>query len=194
MNVMKLSALVITAVIATACAKGEEGTDTSAAVAATMDSAATNITREYSDAEFVGLLGAANAAEIEVGNMAAGKATDAEVKAFASKLATEHKALQGEVDALTAKLGLMPTMPRNDEDIVEDHTEAMQDLSTKTGKEFDEAFMEKQISMHKKVLDEINDALSRSQNADLRALLEKAKTGIEAHLRAAEEIEKKFGV
>ena len=185
-----------------ACRGGGEGTDTSAALgdtAAAMagraDSAARAGVREYTDAELLGFLNAANDGETEMGRMVEAKATDAQVKAFARRAAGEHQALKKEVDALAAKLNVTPAVPENDEDLVDDHRKAMADLNGKgRGKEFDEAYVEHEIAMHKKVIDEVEDALERSQNADMRALLQKALTGLRAHLQAAEAIEKKFGV
>jgi predicted outer membrane protein len=70
----------------------------------------------------------------------------------------------------------------------------MRDLRAKAkGAEFDEAFLEHEIRMHRKMLDEVKDAIGRSQSADMRALLEKARDGIQGHLTTAEDLEKKFG-
>jgi hypothetical protein len=44
------------------------------------------------------------------------------------------------------------------------------------------------------VLDEVEDALQRNRNPEIRPLLEKVRDGIRAHLSRAEELEKKFGV
>jgi hypothetical protein len=46
--------------------------------------------------------------------------------------------------------------------------------------------------MHKKVLDEVDDALGRSRSPEIRPLLEKARTGLQAHLTAAQDVETKF--
>ncbi len=42
-------------------------------------------------------------------------------------------------------------------------------------------------------LDEVEDALRRNRNQELRPLLEKARDGLRAHLTAAEELERKLG-
>jgi putative membrane protein len=198
----RLALVLAAAGLVGACGGGGEGTDTSAAIADTAaamagraDSAAAATVREYTDAELLGFLNAANDGEVEMGRMVEAKATDAQVKAYARRITGEHEAFKKEVDALAAKLGVTPAVPENDEDLVDDHTKAMADLNGKAkGKEFDEAFVEHQKEMHRKVIDEVEDALGRTQNADMKALLEKARTALRAHLEAAEEIEKKFGV
>lgn len=163
-------------------------------VAGRIDSAVTATRREYTDAEFLGLLNRFNEAETELGSVAATKATNADVKAFARRAATDYKTLTGDIDALAKKLALTPTMPGNDEGIPDAHRRAMSDLNAEPkGKEFDEAYLEHQISIHKKILDEVNDALGRNQNADMRALLDKARTRLLANQTSAEELEKKFG-
>jgi len=68
----------------------------------------------------------------------------------------------------------------------------MQELNGKeSGRPFDEAYLEHEIRMHKAVLDEIEDTLGRNRNPELKAVLEKAREGIKAHLTRAEELEKK---
>ncbi len=151
--------------------------------------------QEYSSAELVGFLNIYNDAEVEIGQMAETKATDPQVRDFARRVVGEHRALKTEVSSTTQRLNLAPTMPAADEGLKSDHAEGMRDLNAKAkGREFDEAFLEHEIKMHKKVLDEVEDALQRNRNQDIRPLLEKARDGIRGHLRTAEELEKKFGV
>jgi putative membrane protein len=135
-----------------------------------------------------------NDAEIEIGEMAQTKATDAQVRDFARRIVGEHRALKTEVTSTAQRLNLTPTMPTADEGLRSDHTEGMRNLTARAkGREFDEAFLEHEIKMHKKVVDEVEDALQRNRNPEIRPLLEKARDGLRAHLRTAEELEKKFG-
>jgi putative membrane protein len=150
--------------------------------------------REYTNAELTGFINAYNDAEIEIGQLAQTKATDAQVRAFARRIVTDHRALKTEVTNAVRQLNIAPTMPAADEDLPEDHQAGMRDLRDKPrGREFDEAFVEHEIKMHKKVLDEVEDALERNRNQEIRAVLERARTGLQSHLTAAEELEKKFG-
>jgi putative membrane protein len=193
MNIYR-SSLILAAVTAWAgCNRADRAAiDTAAGnVGDRLDSALTATTREYTDAEFTGLLNVVNDAEIEMGNAAAAKATDPRVREFAQRIAREHRSLKAEVDAVAQKLSLTPTIPGNDEGLVETHRTAMTDLGAKAkGADYDEDFLEHEISMHRKILDEVNDALSRTQNADMRALLERARTGLQSHLTTAEALER----
>lgn len=183
-----------------ACARERAEGDTALtkaveAIGAATDSAAGRLAgREFSNAELAGLIHTYDQAEIEMGQMALTKATDAGVKAFAQRIVTDHRALDAEVTSTTKQLNVTAAIPDDDEDITEDHQKAMQELNGKAkGRDFDEAFLEHEIRMHKKVLDEIEDSIGRNRNPEIRPLLEKARDGVKSHLTTAEELEKKFG-
>jgi putative membrane protein len=164
-------------------------------VAAAADTVAGRVGgQEYTNAELVGFINGYNDAEVEIGEMAQTKATDPQVREFARRIVTEHRALKTEVTNSAQRLNLTPTMPTADEGLRQDHQTGMRDLTAKAkGREFDEAFLEHEIKMHKKVLDEVEDALKRNRNQEIRPVLEKARDGIRAHLTTAEGLEKKVG-
>jgi putative membrane protein len=191
----------VTAVASIACNRADRAeVDTALSragdvVAAAADTVAGRVGgREYTNPELVGLVNVYNDAEIEIGEMAQTKATDPQVRDFARRIVTEHRALKTEATNTARQLNLTPTAPTADEGLREDHQTGMRDLTARTkGRAFDEAFLEHEIKMHKKVLDEVEDALARNRNQEIRPFLEKARAGIQAHLRTAEELEKKFG-
>lgn len=176
----------------TAMAELDTALDT--ARARTESAAGVLVAREYSDAELIGLVRALDDTEIEVGRLGMSLATDPQVKSFATRIVREHRALKAETDSIAYQLELDPVLPEDDEDLVDDHREAMRDLRTKAqGDEFDEAFLEHQIAMHRKLIDEVRDAAERRKDPALRALLEKTRDGMAEHLSAAEALEKRFG-
>jgi predicted outer membrane protein len=66
------------------------------------------------DANIVALLDAANKADSASGAVAAKKATNAEVKAFARLMMSEHHALRAAGQALAKQLGVEPKPPEKD--------------------------------------------------------------------------------
>lgn len=184
-----------------ACSRGDRAdvdtalTQAVDAIGAVSDSAAGRLAgREYTNAELAGFLHTYNTAEVEIGQMAQTKATDAGVRAFAQRIIADHRALEAEVTKASQGLNVTPAIGADIEDLTEDHQKGMQDLNGMAkGREFDEAFLEHEIKMHKKVIDEVEDALGRNRNPELRPLLEKARDGLKSHLTTAEELEKKFG-
>jgi putative membrane protein len=189
---------IVTIALMTACNRGDR-----AAVDTAFDAARDTVAvaagrlagAEYTNAELVGFVNTYNDAEIEIGQMAQTKATDPQVRDFARRIVEEHRALRTEVTSTAERLALTPTMPAADEGLTTDHAEGMRDLTARArGRAFDEAFLEHEIKMHKKVVDEVEDALQRNRNPEIQPLLEKARDGLRMHLRTAEELEKKFGV
>jgi putative membrane protein len=165
------------------------------AVASAVDTVAGRIAgREYSNAELVGFVNAYNDAEVEIGQLAQTKATDTQVRDFARRIVTEHRALKTEFTTAAQRLSLTPTMPAADENLPEDHQAGLRELNALTkGRDFDRAFVKHEIKMHRKVVDEVEDALRRNRNQEIRPVLEKARDGLRAHLTTLEELERKLG-
>jgi putative membrane protein len=161
---------------------------------ARLDTLAGRIGREYTDAELTGFLNAFSDTEIEVGQLGTSMATDAQVRNFARRTVTDYRALKIDVRGAAQRLNLTPSVPANDENLAEDHQAGMRDLRAKAkGQEFDKAFMEHEIRMHRKIIDEVQDALARTQTVEMRTLLEKARTTLQGHLTTAQELEAKVG-
>jgi putative membrane protein len=149
--------------------------------------------QEYTNAELVGFVNAYNDAEIEIGQLAQTKATDAQVRDFARRIVSDHRALKTEVTNAAQRLNVTGTMPAADENLPEDHQTGLRDLNAlPKGRDFDRAFVAHEIKMHRKVLDEVEDALRANRNQEIRPVLEKARDGIRMHLTTAEELEKKL--
>jgi putative membrane protein len=144
----------------------------------------------YSDANAVAFLQTVNTGEIEAGALAKTKATDPEIKAFARQMETDHTAMKNEVADAAGRLGLSATA--TDNELLEDHQQVMRELSeAKAGNEFDDKYIDEQVKAHKNALDEIDEAIEKTQNAEFKALLQKARNSVEGHLRRVEELDKK---
>jgi putative membrane protein len=165
------------------------------AVASAVDSVAGRVGgQEYTNAELVGFVNAYNDAEMEIGQLAQTKATDPQVRNFARRIVGGHRALKTEVTNAAQRLSIAPTMPAADENLPEDHQTGIRELNALAkGRDFDRAFVKHEIKMHRKVLDEVMDALQRNRNPEIRPVLEKARDGLRAHLTTAEELERKLG-
>jgi putative membrane protein len=162
--------------------------DTAAVVTDTM--AMGGNVEAYSDANAVAFIQTVNTGEIEAGALAKTKATDAEIKAFARQMEMDHTAMKNEVAEAAQRLGLSSTA--TDEDVLEEHQEDMRELNAATaGNDFDDKYIDDQVEAHKNALDEIDDAIEKTQNAEFKALLQKARGAIDGHLKRAEELDKK---
>ena len=144
------------------------------------------------DANIVALLDAANKADSSAGALAAKKATNAEVKAFARLMMSEHHALRAAGQALAKQLGVEPKAPERDPlaPYVANEIRTLQ--STAKGAEFDRVYIDNEVSVHQAVLDLANQARVTTQTPQLKELIEKAVPVIRKHLDQATELQKKL--
>lgn len=173
-----------------------------AAGAATMDSAATGMTGDtgtmstssakLSDANIVALLDEANKADSAAGALAATKATSADVKQFAKLMMSEHHALRLQGQQLAKKLNLTPEAPATDPVAPMAQQEMSMLESTPKGAEFDRAYIDQEVTVHKAVKDLLAQSKDAAQNQELKDLIGKAQPVIQKHLDQAESIQKKL--
>jgi putative membrane protein len=147
---------------------------------------------ELSDANIVALLDHANAADSTAGALAATKATNPEVKQFAKLMMSEHHTLRKQGADLAKQLKVTPEPPANDPvtPLAKQETQALQ--SAPKGAEFDKTYIDQEVAAHQAVLDLANQAHDQADNAQLKALIEKAKPVIEKHLDQAKQLQQKL--
>ncbi len=135
----------------------------------------------------------ADAGDSARGKLAETKATNAEVKAFAKEMVTDHTMLNKKATELAKKLNLTPQQSAADSDLVNKVQGMTQDLQSKTGKDFDKTYMDQEVQIHQLVLDDLDKTLiPGAQNAQLKALLTTARGVVEGHLKRAQAIDAKL--
>jgi putative membrane protein len=144
----------------------------------------------WSDANIFALLDEANAADSSEGAIAAVKGTSAQVREFGKLMMRDHHAMRVEGEALSKKLAIAP-QPSADDDSQAELQKNLEMLNTTAkGKDFDKAYIDLQVDDHKSVLEKATKAMSATQNAELKNLLQKASPKVVAHLDRAEAIQK----
>ena len=144
------------------------------------------------DATIVAIFDAANTADIETGLLAAERGHSREVRAFGEMLARDHEQVRQIGRDLAAKLGVTPTPPKDDA-AAKAHALAMAALRAKSGADFDRAFLQHEAAFHKSVIDAVKSTLLPAiRNEELRALVVKVAPAFEAHMLAAQGLEKQL--
>ena len=147
-----------------------------------------------SEPNIVAMIGLSNAGEIQTSTIAQDKATNADVKAFARDMVREHQTMQKQADSLTAKNNMQPQAPaQGDQKQQMVNTTTQQLQSTAKGAEFDRAYMNAQVQMHQQTLTELQSYQGMVQNAELRAMIEKAIPAVQQHLQRAQTIQGQLG-
>ena len=144
------------------------------------------------DPTIVAIFDAANTADIETGLLAAERGHSKEVRAFGEMLARDHKQVRQTGRDLATKLGVTPTPPQDDA-AAKAHAQAMAALRTRSGADFDRAFLQHEVAFHKSVIDAVKSTLLPAiHNEELRALVVKVAPAFEAHMLAAQGLEKQL--
>lgn len=184
-------ALAAAAALVAGCAKSEKTADTTA-VAPPAATTTTPAAPALTDANIVAILDGANAADSAAGAIAAAKGTAADVKSFGRDMMRDHHALRVAGQDLAKKLNVTPEMPAGDNSAAtasawRDSLNAMA-----RGAEWDKAYINHEVAYHESVLNTAQTALGAAQNAELKALIEKAAPNIQAHLEHAKQIQSKM--
>jgi putative membrane protein len=133
-------------------------------------------------------LGQGNTSEVDLAKIVEPKATNAEVKAFAQRMISDHGAgfekLEKFAHAEHVKLeGGMDA----------EHKEFAAKLAKeKLGKPYDRTYMEEMVKDHKSDRAEVEKALKEIKNPELKKWAEEQLKTIDEHLKMSEEIEKKL--
>jgi putative membrane protein len=152
----------------------------------------TTAAQALDDPTIVAIFDAANTADIETGTLAAERGASKEVRDFGSMLARDHKQVRQQGRDLAAKLGVTPTPPKDDQG-AKDHAAAMAKLRGLRGAAFDQAFLQHEAAFHKAVIDAVTSTLLPAiRNAELKALVVKVAPAFEAHMLAAQNLQKQL--
>jgi putative membrane protein len=166
-------------------------TDTGASSASA--ASATTPKGGLTDSNIVALLDEANKSDSAAGAVALKKATNADVKAFARLMMSEHHAMRAEGQQLAKQLNVTPKPPERDPLGGYTRNEMVALQKTAKGAEFDRTYIDHEVSIHQAVLDFANQARVTTQTPELRDLIQKAVPVIKKHLDQAQEIQKKLG-
>jgi putative membrane protein len=185
-------------IVATAaCGGSDDRADNEGNAEVTPDAAAAPApaaTPTMPDAEIAHVASTANTLDAEGGNTAQDKAVSPEVKQFAQTMVTDHTASNKEASELAQRLNLTPSENPASQGLKQDHERAKAELATKTGADFDRAYIAHEVTMHQNVLTSLESTLiPAAQNSELKALLEKARGMVQSHLQMAQQIQTKLG-
>jgi putative membrane protein len=121
--------------------------------------------------------------EVNEGKIGVQKAKNADVKKFAQMLVEHHGKMLKDDQAAAQKLGVTPAAIPNDPDSALAVT-SMQRLNNATAN-FDAEFVTVQMEGHQKTLNDLNMWMNTTQNADLKAAIQKAIPVVTSHLEQA---------
>lgn len=183
--------LCLAATLSIGCAKKEDADDNAVAdSAAAAPAPAPPAPAPPTDAQIAHIVVTANTIDIDAGKIAETKGTNADVKSFGKMMVTDHSAVNKKAGDLATKLSLTPEDNPTSQSLAAGAQTAATNLASKTGADYDKAYIDNEVGYHQSVLDAIDGALiPNAQNAELKALLEQTRPAVAAHLERAKQIQ-----
>jgi len=167
-----------------------------AATFTTYEAAATNIvmsepatTSPVTDPQIAAIVVAANTVDIKAGELAQSKTTNPKIKQFADTMVRDHTAVNKAAVELVTKLGVTPEENETSRSLTSSGEQTRERLGGLTGKEFDIAYIDNEVTYHATVIKALDDTLiPNARNAELKALLIKVRPSFVTHLQHAEQL------
>lgn len=158
----------------------------------TAQQSGTQATTDTAAVNFVSKAKKANMMEIKTGKMAQEKASDQDVKQFASKMIQDHTAASQELMQVLQNKKIDTTAHRMDMGAAKD--DHMDKLQAASGKEFDKEYMTLQLKGHMKNIALFEAASKNVKDPDLRAFATKNLPVLRDHLKMAQAIAQKLNI
>ena len=132
---------------------------------------------DEADAKFTTQAAVGGMAEVELGKLALEKSSNPQVKEFATMMVKDHGMANTELMAIAKQKNI--TLPST---VDEEHKKKMDDLSKKTGVDFDKAYVDAMVSGHKSTLKLMEDESRDGKDADLKSFATKTAPIVQSHL------------
>jgi putative membrane protein len=159
----------------------------------TFTSSSTYAQTQLSDTEVASVAVAANMIDIKYAEIAKKKSKNAEVLNFAETMMKDHNAVLAQASDLVKKLNVTPKDNAVSQKLNGDAEKTRKELNSKSGAEFDKAYIDNEVGYHKAVIDAVKNILiPETENAQLKDLLNGILPALETHLQHAEMVQKKF--
>lgn len=121
--------------------------------------------------------------EVQLGELAQQKATSQKVKDFGAMMVRDHTKANDELKALAIQKNItLPPAPG------EDHMEHIKNLTEKSGKDFDKAYVDMMVDDHEKDVKKFEECSKDGKDADLKAFAAKTLPTLQQHLDAVKKL------
>ena len=176
-------------IVAAGCGPDADVEDDAAAGTETTPAPVAPGAGQLDDADIAAVVVAANSIDVSYGEIARERATDERVKQFAEMMITDHTAVNQSAGELVARLGVTPTQNDVSRSLESSAATTRESLLTKSGAEFDRAYIENEIAYHRAVLSALDETLiPGATNEELKQTLVGVRPAFQAHLEHAESL------
>jgi len=174
-------------------AKGSQGTQGTPGSSAQQDRSTAQTAGENNrmmnqtnDKKFVMEAATGGMAEVQLGQLASEKASNADVKAFGQRMVTDHTKANEELKAVASKQSIdLPTS------LDSKHQATMDKLSKLSGDAFDKAYMKEMVKDHDMDVKEFQKEAQNGQDSAIRDFASKTLPTLQEHQKMAHDLDRK---
>lgn len=142
------------------------------------------------DAQIAAIVVVANQVDVDAGKFAAAASQSSAVRDFATKMVTDHTAVNRSAVALVTKLKVTPETNDTSKALQAGGDKNLAHLRTLSGAALDRAYVDHDVAYHEQVIAAIDTALiPNAQNAELKALLVQVRPAFIEHLHHAKRLQ-----
>ncbi len=146
------------------------------------------------DPQIAAIVVAANQVDIDAGELAKSRASNAQVKEFAQRMITDHTGVNKSATDLVTRLHVTPEANDTSRSLQKGGDDNLAALKKLSGSAFDKAYVDHEVAYHQAVLDAVDNTLiPNAKNAELKALLVKVRPAFVAHLDHARHLQGQLG-
>jgi putative membrane protein len=167
----------------------EQATESSARAGTTPSDAssphqqeATKMASAPSPSGFVNKAAVSGMAEVQLGKLALDKSQDADVRKFAERMVKDHGKANAELETIAKQKGMQ--VPKS---LDSEHQQVVQELSGKSGAEFDASYAQHMVKDHDKAV-ALFEAASKGGDAELAGFAQKTLPTLEEHQKMAKDL------
>ena len=142
-----------------------------------VSNAASALTVDSPD-DFMATAARSGMVEVEMGKLAAQKATDPEVKKFGQTMVTEHTAANNELKTLAGKKDV--TLPTD----LGTHQSDLDTLKNASGADFDRSYVKLMVNEHENDVEAFQAQADKSADPDVKAFAAKTLPTLKKHLES----------
>ena len=127
--------------------------------------------QQINDAQIAAIVVTANQVDIDAGQLAAARASNAEVKKFGQQMVTDHKGVNKSAVDLATKLKVTPQENDTSKALKAGGEKNVANLKTLKGAAFDKAYIDHEVASHQQVIDALDKTLiPGATNAEFEAI------------------------
>lgn len=166
------------------CGDNKDSSSSTATTVSTDTSAKTSSVPVDADSkDFVMKAASGGMMEVELGKVAQQKAQDPRVKNFGQMMVDDHSKANDELKGIASSKNIM--IP---DKMMDDHQKHVDEMSKKSGKDFDKAYMDMMLNDHKEDIGDFKKASENSKDADIKGFAGKTLPVLQKHLDSAQAI------